>query len=169
MNWKGCLGIARRMVSRQGRHRLWLVLPLGLLAAVLIQRFLVCAVVVHGESMAPAYQQGQICLVGKAAATVARGDVVIVDDGHGQSIKRVVALPDESVFFRNGKVYVNGRLLMEPYLYLPARTYPVYETRFTLGHDSVFVMGDNRSASEDSRVYGPVPRKAIVGKVIAQP
>jgi signal peptidase I len=150
-------------VKRSGR--LWFVLPAALLLGLLIQRFLVCFVVVHGESMKPNFSQGQFCLVHKAAPKVVRGDVVIVQDGQGASIKRVVGLPNESLLFCNGRVYVNGQALPEPYLSGVTKTYPVYQTRFTLGEEQVFVMGDNRGGSEDSRIYGPLAWKAILGRV----
>jgi signal peptidase I len=91
--------------------------------------------------------------------------VVIVNDGAQQAVKRVVGLPNESLLFRNGRVYVNGRELKEPYLGYPAGTWPVLQTRFTLGQNHYFVMGDNRGQSEDSRVYGPLLRQSILGRV----
>jgi signal peptidase I len=115
--------------------------------------------------MAPNFEEGQFCLVEKAAGSFARGDVVIVDDGECQAIKRVVGLPNESLLFRNGRVYVNGRELREPYLGPASTTYPVFQTHYTLGKEHYFVMGDNRGRSQDSRVFGPLPSKAVLGRV----
>jgi signal peptidase I len=151
--------------SLQPKPSLGLALVAAGLLALLVRHFLVCFVVVQGESMGPNFSEGQCCLVHKAPGDVLRGDVVIVRDGCFQSIKRVVGLPNESLLFKNGRVYVNGRELTEPYLPHATRTYPVYETRFTLGSEHVFVMGDNRGSSEDSRVYGPLQWKAILGRV----
>jgi signal peptidase I len=163
------LGVWPRLPNKtalgQGRH-LALMLAAATLTGLMIHRFLVCAVIVHGQSMAPNFSDGQLCLVHKAGGEVNRGDVVIVDDGQGQTIKRVVGLPTESLLFRNGKVYVNGRELHEDYLPRHANTYPVFETRFTLDATNLFVMGDNRFHSEDSRVYGPIRRSCILGKVM---
>jgi signal peptidase I len=145
--------------------RLWMSLVAAALLGCFIQRFLICFVVVHGRSMAPIFREGQVCLVQKGAGGVTRGDVVIVHDGESQSIKRVVGLPNESLLFQHGKVYVNGRVLPEPYLGSRTSTFPVYQTRFTLGREHVFVMGDNRWGSEDSRMYGPLSQSAILGKV----
>ena len=131
-----------------------------------VQRFLVGVVVVHGESMAPNFSDGQICFVRKSPGGLARGDVVIACDAQGLSIKRVVGLPNECVVFRCGRVFVNGRALAEPYLQEQTRTYPVFQTRFTLGPHQYFVLGDNRSHSEDSRVYGQVKAESILGRVM---
>lgn len=149
----------------RARHRLWAVLFAGLAVGFLVQRFLVCFVVVHGESMAPSFWEGQVCLVKAASHNLTRGDVVIVHDGHSRSIKRIVGLPNESILFQNGKVFVNGQELREPYLERARRTWPVWQTRFTLSREHFFVMGDNRDRSEDSRVYGPLRGQAILGKV----
>jgi signal peptidase I len=146
-------------------QRLGLALLAAALVALLIQRFLFCLVVVCGESMAPDLREGQVCLVGKALQGITRGDVVIARDGEGQTVKRVVGLPNESLYFSNGKVYVNGRELPEPYLPQATRTYPLYQTRFTLGPEHFFLMGDNRARSQDSRSYGPLHGKSILGKV----
>jgi signal peptidase I len=145
--------------------RLCWLLGVAALTGWLAHRFLVCFVVVHGDSMSPSYWEGQRCLVQRAAGPLARGDVVIVQDGQGRSIKRLVGLPNESLLFRHGKVYVNGQELTEPYVPTGHRTYPVYQTHFTLDQAQVFVMGDNRGRSEDSRVYGPLSCDSVVGKV----
>ena len=135
------------------------------LLGLLIQRFVLCLAVVRGDSMAPNFSEGQPCLVRCLPGPVARGDVVIVHDGSQRAIKRVVGLPNEILLFKNGRLYVNGRALPEPYLLSSTRTYPVYQTSFSLGPADYFVMGDNRNRSEDSRVYGPLQREAILGRV----
>jgi signal peptidase I len=79
-------------------------------------------------------------------------------------IKRVIALPGETVQGRNGHVYIDGQVLVEPYLppgTLTSTFGPVHVPR-----GDVWVMGDNRSDSEDSRVFGPVPESTIVGRAV---
>jgi signal peptidase I len=147
------------------RRRLPLVLGGAALLGWLLQRFVLCLVVVHGESMAPSFGEGRPCFVRRLPGPVARGDVVIVEDGAQRSIKRVVGMPNEVLLFKNGRLYVNGQALPEPYLLAVTRTYPVYQTSFSLGPAHYFVMGDNRNHSEDSRVYGPLQREAILGRV----
>jgi signal peptidase I len=152
--------------SGHRRVRRWaLVLGSAVLLGLVIQRFVLCLAVVRGDSMAPNYSEGQPCLVRCLPGPVARGDVVIVHDGSQRAIKRVVGMPNEVLLFRNGRLYVNGRALPEPYLLASTRTYPVFQTSFSLGPADYFVMGDNRNHSEDSRVYGPLQREAILGRV----
>jgi signal peptidase I len=99
---------------------------------------------------------------------IERGDVVVFWyplDRTKSFIKRVIALPGERVEIRQGVVYVNGRTLQEPYV--P----PQYEDLSDYGPVRVpagnyFVMGDHRISSNDSRVFGPVPRRYIYGRAV---
>ena len=93
----------------------------------------------------------------------ARGSIggTIVPTSHGSNLqinKRVIGAPGDTVVGKKGRVYVDGR----PADNIPTAAFPSVH----LGHDQYFVMGDNRSASEDSRVFGPVPRSAIYARVI---
>jgi signal peptidase I len=72
--------------------------------------------------------------------------------------KRIIGTPGDTVVGKRGRVYVNGR----PADSIRTEAFPAVH----LGHDQYFVMGDNRSASEDSRAFGPVPRSAIYARVI---
>jgi signal peptidase I len=87
------------------------------------------------------------------------------DEG-GTFLKRVIGLPGEQVSERNGFFYVNGKKLDESYLSLDYRD-SVTHTWARLGPKQYFVMGDNRIASCDSRTWGPVPRSAFIGPVVA--
>ena len=84
----------------------------------------------------------------------------------GTFLKRVIGLPGEVVSERNGFFYVDGRKLHEPYLTLYDRD-SVTKTWPRLQRDEYFVMGDNRLGSCDSRAWGPVPRSAFIGPVVA--
>jgi signal peptidase I len=79
-------------------------------------------------------------------------------------IKRVIALPGERVWAAGGRVYVNGDLLLEPYLPRGTITDAFGPVRVPAG--DVWVMGDNRPDSEDSRYFGPVPEHTIIGRAI---
>ncbi len=84
----------------------------------------------------------------------------------GTYLKRVIGLPGDTVSERNGFFYVDGRKLNEPYLALLDRD-SVTKSWPVLGKNQYFVMGDNRLASCDSRTWGPVPRSAFIGPVVA--
>ncbi len=97
-----------------------------------------------------------------------RGDIVVFrppNGGHEPYVKRIIALPGEHVEIRDGFVYIDGRRLVEPYL-----TEPTTWRGMTLNHEyvvepgHVFVMGDNRNNSSDSRVFGAIPMSSIIGK-----
>ena len=77
-------------------------------------------------------------------------------------MKRVVGLPGETVEVRSGSVYIDGALLMEPYL---ERTDRSSARRLTLDEKEYYVIGDNRRISNDSRAWGVVPEANIVGRV----
>ena len=97
-------------------------------------------------------------------------DIVAVRDPQDNSllVKRIIALPGQSVCLIDGKVYVDGRLLNEPYLLPGTPTYACDKdgNEFISYGDKYFVMGDNRNVSLDSRVFGAVPRQDILGKLI---
>ncbi len=142
------------------------VIP-ALVIALVIQLFLAQATRVYGQSMEPNLHTDQRLVVEKVSYRLhapRRGDVVVLhlpDRGSELLIKRVIGLPGETVEIRNGTVYINGEPLDEPYVThrssetLAPRTVPPLH---------VFVLGDNRSASNDSRVFGPVHRNNIVGR-----
>lgn len=98
-----------------------------------------------------------------------RGDIIVLNPpvrSDKPYIKRVIALPGETVAIHEGKVYVNGQPLNEPYIADPPRySYPlVGNGEFTVPNGMIFVLGDNRNNSSDSHVFGPVPLDSVIGK-----
>jgi signal peptidase I len=83
----------------------------------------------------------------------------------GVVIKRIVAVGGQRVAARRGLLYVDGRPRREPYVPLPARAGATFPP-LRVPRGDVFLMGDNRSASCDSRRFGPVPRAAIIGRIV---
>lgn len=96
---------------------------------------------------------------------VAEG-VGIVQPSAEEFIKRVVALPGETVEGRDGAVYVDGRRLREPYLAPDTVTSDFAAVEVPPGH--LWVMGDNRQNSSDSRVFGPIARSSVVGRTVVR-
>jgi signal peptidase I len=125
--------------------------------------------VVDGQSMAPTYPPGTRVYTAPIATTLQRGDVVLVDDGHSDyALKRIVGMPRETVILWRGYVFINRRLLREPYLPKHTFTFPSPLNEicvFELGEEQYFVMGDNRLCSVDSRAYGPIERTQIKSRV----
>ena len=146
-----------------------LLLAIGLAMVIII--FLYQPVKVEGTSMAPLLSDQERIFINKFVyrfEPIARGDVVVFWyplDRSKSFIKRVVGLPGETVEIRQGRVYVDGKRLQEPYL--PPR----FSDTTTYGavrvpDDEYFVMGDHRSSSNDSRVFGPVASRYIYGKAV---
>ncbi|MGH9714156.1 MAG: signal peptidase I [Candidatus Acidiferrales bacterium] len=146
-----------------------LAVALGLALVIII--FLYQPVKVEGTSMAPLLSDQERIFINKFVyrfEPIERGDVVVFWyplDRSKSFIKRVIALPGETVEVRAGRLYVDGRELVEPYVpanYLDGASYPP----LTVPADCFFVMGDHRDSSNDSRVFGPVPRQYIYGKAV---
>jgi signal peptidase I len=146
-----------------------LAVALGLALVIII--FLYQPVKVEGTSMAPLLSDQERIFINKFVyrfEPIERGDVVVFWyplDKSKSFIKRVVALPGETVEIRAGHLFVNGKELFEAYVpanYLDGSSYPP----LMLPGESYFVMGDHRDSSNDSRVFGPVMRQFIYGKAV---
>ncbi len=147
--------------------------------AILIVVFVIQPVRVEGQSMMPKLHDQDRIFVNKFIyplrewlgdkEPIKRGDIVVLlfpNDPSKSYIKRVVGLPGEKVEIQDGRLFINGEIIDEPYLesdYLSHDSTPV-PVDVTSHH--YFVMGDNRSNSSDSRSWGLVPEKYIYGKAI---
>ncbi len=140
----------------------------------LISHFFLQSVKVVGRSMVPTLHDSQHYLLNRWIYHVhppRHSDIVVLRDpsDDGFSVKRVIATPGDSISLKGGRVYVNGCVLDEPYLApgTPTFTDSTYRDRLVrCGKDQFFVLGDNRLNSIDSRAYGPVPRRNILGSII---
>jgi signal peptidase I len=156
------------------RHeiRVWtrdLLIAIGLALVIIV--FLYQPVKVEGTSMAPLLSDQERIFINKFVyrfEPIDRGDVVVFWyplDRSKSFIKRVIALPGETVEIRRGVVYVNGREIAEPYV--PPQYADVSDYGpATLPTGSYFVMGDHRISSNDSRVFGPVAAQYIYGRAV---
>lgn len=156
-----------------------LVVVIALVVALLVKTFIIQAFRIPSESMVPTLEVGDRVLVNKlsyAAHDVRRGDVIVFKrpdsaprgpDEPQDLIKRVIALPGEQVVARNGTVFINDRRLVEPYLPSGTRTDNLDQV-VTVPPDQVFVMGDNRASSRDSRFIGTIPVDRVIGRAFAR-
>ena len=157
----------------------WLtVIACGVLIALTAQALLVQAFWIPSPSMVPTLEVGDRVLVNKLAYEthdVHRGDVIVFErppgasqgeDGIKDLIKRVVAVGGDTIEAVDGRVYVNGERIDEPYLVDGTPTDNLEIQEIPAGR--VFVMGDNRTNSEDSRVFGPIEEDTIVGRAFVK-
>ncbi len=152
-----------------------LVVIIAIAAAVLMKLFVVQQFYVSGESMDYTLHNFDRVLVNKLSYDLHdpnRGDVVVLEEEQGLSqrdlIKRVIGLPGETIEIRDCVVYIDGKVLVEPYLdphvVTPGNCGPNFSSLIVL-KDHVFVMGDNRPGSGDSRgTLGQVDYDQIVGR-----
>jgi signal peptidase I len=159
------------------------VLVVALVIAITVRSLILQQFYISGPSMEATMFQDNRVLVNKLSYRlhdIHRGDVVVFDrvtvDGqvvqHDDLIKRVIALGGEKISITNCKVFIDGKLLPEPYLndYDLAQT--VVEDRcrvpmmdeMIIPDDQLFVMGDNRPQSFDSRMFGPIEQNLVVGR-----
>ena len=157
---------------RSGTLGLWFRdLLISAAASVLIITFLYQPVRVEGTSMLPRLEDRDRLFINKFVyhiSSIERDDIVVFRyprDPQKSYIKRVIALPGDRLRIDHGQVWLNDKLLREPYVPVEYR-----DTRsmaeITVPDDSYFMMGDHRSISSDSREFGPVARDLIYGKAV---
>ncbi len=169
----------KRTIRRKNTMRQvggWLIsMVSAVIIAMLLYSFVFVLVKVDGNSMLDTLHGDNYLFVwrlGYIVGSPQRGDVVICHypDGNGNYdqvnyVKRVVGLPGETISIQSGNVYVDGRLVDEPYLN-PLRRGTHDMEPVVLGADEYFVMGDNRINSADSRQVGPIKKDQIIGKAL---
>lgn len=145
----------------------------AIVIAFLITQFVMNATVVEGSSMMDTLHNHDRLFVwklGVGTKSLKRGDIVVFrapDDPGKDYIKRVVGLPGEFVQIKDGRVYINGDRLEEPYINVEY-THVGKTHEWYVGEDQIFVLGDNRKegASRDSRVFGPISGDRLVGMAV---
>jgi signal peptidase I len=154
-------------------------LVLTLVIFLVVQNFVAQPYQVKQQSMERTLEPGQYVLVDKLTPRFSpykRGDIVVFSPPEGWTdndtpfIKRVIGVPGDTVEIRDdGKVYVKGVAVSEPYLYAqdgaPQPTVaPPSQSRWIVGADQLFVLGDHRMNSADSRSFGLVDRNSVIGR-----
>jgi signal peptidase I len=146
-----------------------LALQLAILA-LLIAAFFVRLPQVSGLSMEPHIRSGEYVLINTFAyrfGAPRRGEIVAFrhdGDARGVFIKRVIGLPNDRIRIDRGQVYLNGAKLEETYVrHRDDRSF----SEITVPTRSVYVLGDNRGESEDSRFFGPVDDERLIGRAVA--
>ena len=153
----------------------WELLQIGLIAFVIvmpIRYFLFQPFIVSGESMTPNFHSGDYLIVDEISYRFSdpkRGDVVVFNwpkDKSQRFIKRIIGLPGERVSVTQGQVQItkNGQEIVLDESYLPQNLKTYGDISIALNVSEYFVMGDNREYSYDSRAWGAISRKDIVGK-----
>lgn len=125
---------------------------------------------VEGGSMDKTLAEGDHLIISNLFYTPERGDIIVCEDYstglRKPIVKRIIAVGGDMINIDlNGSVYINGERLQEDYVFVDGHL-PFYELEYTVPEGEVFVMGDHRNASTDSRSFGSVKEEAILGKVI---
>lgn len=143
----------------------WLLVPLAML--LLGRLYVVEPLVIATGSMEPTLSAGEHVLVNHLTGQARVGDVVLLRAPDGElMVKRVVATAGQRVALRDGRLVVDGTRRVEPYSD-PEALDSVYFGPVRVPAGSVFVLGDRRSGSRDSRIFGSVPLEDVEGKVVA--
>ena len=146
-------------------------LGISLILAGIVIVFLYQPVKVEGTSMMPRLVDQERIFINKFVyqlEPITRGDVVVFRYPFDQAksyIKRVIGLPGETVRLVSGEVFINGRKLREPYIVEEYRDRQSHAP-IVIPPDQYYVLGDHRNSSNDSRVWGPVPKQYVYGKAV---
>jgi signal peptidase I len=183
----GAIGVEARPRRSTGAWLLeWVVILVVILGfTFLLRAFVIQTFSIPSGSMLPTLQIGDRIVVDKLDFHVHRGSIVVFkrppleEQDYPDLVKRVVGLPGETVTAKDGNIYIDGKLLAEPWLPkgpdaytapIPGDPHPQFNLPaggVKVPPDEYFVMGDNRTNSEDSRWFGPIPRSLIVGRAVA--
>lgn len=157
----------RRLRTLVFETTLVFVLAIGL--ALVLRTFIAQAYEIRGDSMNPTLHDGERVMISKLSPVLdglEYGDIVIFADPKNAArdlIKRVVALPGDGVRVDGNRVTVNGIALQEDYVLRDQRDHGIRDERVRA--DQIYVLGDNRGNSKDSRDFGPIPVSSVRGRV----
>ncbi len=158
--------------SRQGIIEIIKFILLAVCVVIPVRMFVMQPFIVSGSSMFPTFKDGQYLIVDELSyhfREPARGDVIVFKPPMNLKtyyIKRIIGLPGETVIINGANIIIKneahpeGFILTQPYIETPSDD----KIEKTLGQDEYYVLGDNRTASSDSRYWGTLPRKDITGR-----
>lgn len=168
----------------KAKRELWSwirAVAIAILIALLVRHFIFSNYIVRGESMMPTLQDGNRLVVNKIGYSVGtphRFDVIVFHATKTEDyVKRIIGVPGDTISYKNDQLYVNGNAVDEPYLQKYRDALPEEQQltenfslksktgKIRVPEGKLWVMGDNRENSEDSRYFGFINEKSVVGKV----
>ena len=135
---------------------------IALIVILLIKRFIITPIRVNGTSMDTTLKDGDIMIlniIDYKLNGLNRFDIVVVNEGKELIIKRIIGLPGETIEYKDNQLYINGKKIKDSYGSRKTEDFSV-----TVPKGKYFVLGDNRTNSMDSRVFGPFSTEQILGK-----
>lgn len=143
------------------------LIKLFILGFLLLNNSCVKPIRVEGTAMNPNLKDGERVLLNTNLGTLERGEIISFlypKDKSKWYVKRIIGLPEETLEIRNGQVFINNKILDEPYVSAELNQSKIDSPPKLIGKDQYFVMGDNRDNSSDSRYWGTVSAELITGK-----
>ena len=133
-----------------------------ILVVIFIKIFVFSPIRVNGASMNPTLNDKDIIILDEISyrfSEIERFNIVVVKEENEYLIKRIIGLPGEKIEYKDNKLYIDGKYVKEDFKHMETMDFST-----TLGEDEYFIMGDNRTNSTDSRIFGPISRDEIIGK-----
>ncbi|MDD2409217.1 MAG: signal peptidase I [Bacilli bacterium] len=134
-----------------------------IILVIILRTFIATPVRVNGTSMESTLHNGETMILNKIAMKlkgVDRWDIVVIKTGDTFLIKRIIGLPNETVKYKDDKLYINDKIVKDKYSLSKTEDFK----KIKVGSDEYFVMGDNRYVSQDSRIIGPIKKDEVKGK-----
>ncbi len=136
-----------------------------LVIVVVIRTFITTPIIVEGNSMNETLKNNEILLLNKYDKSFERFEIIVFKHKNSKLIKRIIGLPGESVYYKDGNLYINNEIIEDSFSSITNDFDLKEHNIFTIPEDKYFVLGDNRNDSTDSRVIGLIDKDSIIGTV----